>query len=143
MALQLTRISITPISSVCNAFSAVGIAALAVLLLGPLPRFEVAFAMKTDADNSQKNSEAPFETPQSISGRRNALIAQFAKMHGLTARETEVLSLIVAGRDVPYIERELVLAKSTVKTHVKHIYTKCGVSSKTGSYRPGSGFRKK
>lgn len=111
-------------------FSAVGIAALAVLLLGPLPRFEVAFAMKTDADNSQKNSEAPFESPQSISSRRNALIAQFAKTHGLTARETEVLSFIVAGRDVPYIERELVLAKSTVKTHVKHIYAKCGVSSK-------------
>lgn len=111
-------------------FSAVGIAALAVLLLGPLPRFEVAFAMKTDVDNSQRNSEAPFESPQNISSRRNALIAQFAKMHGLTARETEVLSFIVAGRDVPYIERELVLAKSTVKTHVKHIYAKCGVSSK-------------
>lgn len=111
-------------------FSAVGIAALVVLLLGPLPRFEVAFATKTNTDNSQGNSEAPFETPQSISSRRNALIAQFAKKHGLTARETEVLSLIVAGRDVPYIERELVLAKSTVKTHVKHIYAKCGVSSK-------------
>lgn len=111
-------------------FSAVGIAALAVLLLGPLPRFEIAFATKTNADNPQETSEAPLEAPQSISSRRDALIAQFAEMHGLTARETEVLSLIVAGRDVPYIERELVLAKSTVKTHVKHIYAKCDVNSK-------------
>ena len=111
-------------------FSAVGIAALVILLLGPLPRFEIAFAAKTKTDNSRKNNETPTEAPQSISSRRNELIAQFAEMHGLTTRETEVLSLIVAGRNVPYIERELVLAKSTVKTHVKHIYAKCGVSSK-------------
>ncbi len=111
-------------------FSAVGIAALAVLLLGPLPRFEVAFAAKHEVDNPRGNDATLAEGLRSISDRRNALIAQFAEVHGLTTRETEVLALIVAGRNVPYIERELVLAKSTVKTHVKHIYAKCGVSSK-------------
>lgn len=45
-------------------------------------------------------------------------------------REREILGLISKGRDVPYIEQELVLSKSTVKTHIRHIYEKCKVSSR-------------
>ena len=49
---------------------------------------------------------------------------------GLTPRETEILNLIAQGRSVPYIEDSLILSKNTVKTHVKHIYQKAGVSTK-------------
>ena len=40
------------------------------------------------------------------------------------------MGLVSQSRDVPYIEQELVLSKSTVKTHIRHIYEKCGVSSR-------------
>lgn len=54
----------------------------------------------------------------------------FASTHRLSPREREILGLISKGRDVPYIEQELVLSKSTVKTHIRHIYEKCEVSSR-------------
>ena len=48
----------------------------------------------------------------------------------LSPRETEILSYLLAGRSSPYIRDELHIAKSTVDTHVRHIYEKTGVSSK-------------
>lgn len=53
-----------------------------------------------------------------------------AKRFGLTARETEILGYLLEGRSSPYIRDELVISKSTVDTHVRHIYEKTGVSSK-------------
>ena len=50
--------------------------------------------------------------------------AVFARAVGLTARETEILSLLVRGRTLPYIANELFVATGTVKTHVRHIYEK-------------------
>ena len=46
----------------------------------------------------------------------------FARAVGLTARETEILSLLVRGRTLPYIANELFVTTGTVKTHVRHIY---------------------
>ena len=48
--------------------------------------------------------------------------AVFARAVGLTARETEILSLLVRGRTLPYIANELFVTTGTVKTHVRHIY---------------------
>lgn len=50
--------------------------------------------------------------------------AVFARAVGLTARETEILSLLVRGRTLPYIANELFVTTGTVKTHVRHIYEK-------------------
>jgi LuxR family maltose regulon positive regulatory protein len=49
----------------------------------------------------------------------------------LTERELEVLHLIAAGLSNGEIARELVIAVSTVKTHVNHIYGKLDVKSRT------------
>ncbi len=111
-------------------FSGVSIAALVVLLLGPIPRIELLLAKEARVESSSPEPAQSESSRDAIAQQREQLIAEFAKNHGLTARETEVFALMAAGRDVPYIERELVLAKSTVKTHVKHIYAKCSVSSK-------------
>lgn len=54
----------------------------------------------------------------------------FAREHGLTERESEILGLFVTGRSMSYIADELVLSTNTVKTHVRHIYEKCGVHGK-------------
>jgi LuxR family maltose regulon positive regulatory protein len=48
----------------------------------------------------------------------------------LTERELEVLRLIVAGLSNPEIAQELVIAVSTVKSHVNHIYGKLGVKNR-------------
>jgi HD-GYP domain-containing protein (c-di-GMP phosphodiesterase class II) len=64
-------------------------------------------------------------------GHRAARRASFPA--GLTAREVEVLRLLVRGRSERQIAEELVIAASTVHTHVVHIYDKTGVSTRAGA----------
>lgn len=52
-----------------------------------------------------------------------------ASAYGLTSRETEIMRLLARGRTSPFIQEELVLSRNTVKTHVRHIYTKLGIHS--------------
>jgi LuxR family maltose regulon positive regulatory protein len=48
----------------------------------------------------------------------------------LTPREREVLQLMAAGRSNPEIAEQLVIAMTTVKTHVKNIYEKLQVTNR-------------
>ena len=61
---------------------------------------------------------------------RAARVAQVARSHDLTPRETEVLDLLAQGRSVPYIRDALVISRNTASTHVKHVYAKLGVHSR-------------
>lgn len=49
---------------------------------------------------------------------------------GLTAREIEVLSLLARGHSNKEIGKRLHITPKTVSSHVQHIYTKLGVSSR-------------
>ncbi|MEZ4623049.1 MAG: response regulator transcription factor [Caldilineaceae bacterium] len=49
----------------------------------------------------------------------------------LTDREREVLRLLAAGLSNAAIAEQLVVAVGTVKTHLKHIYGKLDVQSRT------------
>lgn len=53
--------------------------------------------------------------------------------HGLTSRELEVLRLVAAGRTNKAIAADLVLSQRTVDRHVSNIFTKLGVSSRSGA----------
>ncbi len=53
-----------------------------------------------------------------------------ARTYRLTAREREVLGLIAHGRNMPFMEKELVISRNTLKMHIRHIYTKLDVHSK-------------
>jgi DNA-binding NarL/FixJ family response regulator len=50
---------------------------------------------------------------------------------GLSARELEVMSLIAGGHTNGEIAAHLFLAEKTVKNHVRRIYSKLGVDSRT------------
>ena len=50
-----------------------------------------------------------------------------ARRYRLTPRETEVFTLLAQGRTRAFIQDELVLSGSTVKTHINHIYAKLDV----------------
>ncbi|MCR4711807.1 MAG: LuxR C-terminal-related transcriptional regulator [Clostridia bacterium] len=51
--------------------------------------------------------------------------------HGLTLREIDVIALLAAGLSNQEISDRLVISLSTVKTHVKNIFSKYGVNSRT------------
>ncbi len=55
---------------------------------------------------------------------------ELAQAHGLSPRETQILDFLGRGHGVTYIANMLVLSESTVRTHVKSIYRKLGVSSR-------------
>jgi DNA-binding NarL/FixJ family response regulator len=48
----------------------------------------------------------------------------------LTARETDVLELLQAGRSNAEIAADLHVGVETVRTHARHIYRKLGVSTR-------------
>ena len=56
--------------------------------------------------------------------------AMTALVEPLSERELEVLRLAVAGLSNPKIAETLVIAVSTVKSHINHIYGKLGVESR-------------
>lgn len=121
-------------------FGGVGVLVLVALLLGPMPHvYEVvrrgaARRPSTEGVVSENAGEAAEDASAATSLQREELaeahLDAFAQAHRLSPREREILGLISKGRDVPYIEQELVLSKSTVKTHIRHIYEKCEVSSR-------------
>lgn len=53
---------------------------------------------------------------------------EIAHHFSLSPRETEVLVMLAKGRSIPYICEALCISKSTVQTHVRHIYDKMDVS---------------
>lgn len=57
-------------------------------------------------------------------GRR---LDELAQRYFLSSREVDILRLLVSGRSGPYIAEELCISSNTVKTHIRHIYTKLDV----------------
>lgn len=77
----------------------------------------------------------PAPAPATPAGRseaatRHARCSQLARKHNLTAREAEVLELLVRGHSKTRIAETFLISENTVRGHVKHIYTKLDVHSK-------------
>lgn len=78
-----------------------------------------------------------FETPRTAGScnggdvaQPHDAITQIIDEFKLSARESEVLGYLGRGRSVPYMREAMTLSKSTIETHIKHIYAKTGVHSK-------------
>ncbi len=56
-----------------------------------------------------------------------------AQPGGLTAREVDVLRLLVQGRSAREIATDLVISPKTARNHTEHIYAKLGVSNRVGA----------
>jgi DNA-binding NarL/FixJ family response regulator len=52
---------------------------------------------------------------------------------GLSQREVEVLRLLAQGKTNRVIAQELIISEKTVGSHVSHIFTKLGVSSRSAA----------
>jgi DNA-binding NarL/FixJ family response regulator len=53
--------------------------------------------------------------------------------HGLSQRESEILSYVVSGLSNRGIATKLVIGEETVKSHLRSLYRKLGVSDRTGA----------
>ncbi len=59
----------------------------------------------------------------------DAKIMEAASSCRLTPREREIFELLAYGRNSHYIESALSISPNTVKTHLRNIYNKMGVSN--------------
>lgn len=55
---------------------------------------------------------------------------ELSQAYGLSPRECEVFNLLARGKTATQIERELVIANGTVKSHTRRIYQKFGIHTK-------------
>ena len=88
-----------------------------------LSTYEVEFNRPDDASLREEGDAG---TVPSYQDR----IAALSSMFFLTSRETDVLGLLVAGRNGPYISEHLHVSENTVKSHIRHIYTKVNVHNR-------------
>ncbi len=56
-----------------------------------------------------------------------------ASLEGLTQRELEILRLLASGKTNRGIAEVLVISEKTVASHVSHIFTKLGVTSRSAA----------
>lgn len=82
-----------------------------------------------------KNPYADERLAYSERNRLGTKCHELAGRFGLTQREEEIVLLLAQRKKPADIERELFVANSTVKTHVKHIYQKLDVHSRTELYQ--------
>jgi len=92
--------------------------------LGPKEARAVLLAQVSEGRLDAASANAVLAAAGHQARRRPNLIA------GLSPREVEVLSLLVRGLSNKQIAAELFVSARTVGTHIEHIYTKIGVSSR-------------
>lgn len=89
-----------------------------------LSKYEIDFGRADDTSSRAPGDDGA--TP----GLSSQRIAELSSTFFLTSRETDVLSLLVAGRNGPYISEHLHVSENTVKSHIRHIYTKVDVHNR-------------
>lgn len=118
--------------------------------LGSPMRRVIAFSLNRAASDFTDNEVATLELvrphltpiyrrlcdrvePPAHERRTRAAIETLARTHGLTDREAEVLSAIVAGGDTQAVAGHLDISVRTVRKHLEHLYRKLNVSNRAGA----------
>ena len=87
------------------------------------------------ADMELDAAKAAFESLGAIPDAAGVIRASGGEQRpgGLTARELEVLTLVAKGSTNRQIADQLVISEKTVASHVGHILTKLGLSSRSAA----------
>ncbi|MRX81727.1 response regulator transcription factor [Eggerthella guodeyinii] len=100
-----------------------------LLVLSTLYMVYLLFSPAIQLWTMRKGSDDPNEKP----GDKLDLIdtcTRLSCLHGLSPREEEVLVYIGQGYNSPYIAKALFISDSTVRSHIKSIYRKMGITSR-------------
>ena len=85
------------------------------------------FSLREAADTLRlRFKEPPTSENSTVRQHIDDLLPAYCERHGLTAREREILSFVLQGKDNQNIASELQLALGTVKAHVHNILKKTG-----------------
>lgn len=85
---------------------------------------------RQDAEKKSANSSDIRESRGNDSLYEEVFYRFIQEDKNLSDRESEVLQLIMRGRNVPVISKELFISQNTVRTHVKRIYRTFKVNSR-------------
>lgn len=91
------------------------------------PNRETLAATDASASRTSSHAASPRASASNALQRR---VERTARECALSPRETEVLAIWVTGRTASYIEKVLFISRSTVKTHLTHIYAKTCTSNR-------------
>lgn len=87
--------------------------------------------LDSDFDDLARGVREVYMGSRALSRRIAQHLAESVSCDQLTCREAEVLQLVVAGNGNKTIARRLNVAVGTVKSHLKSIFEKLGVQSRT------------
>ena len=126
-------VSFVPLSAVNSAIMVTSVGYLLVvaviLLIGDTGGIWMLLRYGTMFDQSDEKNGADRASSLAESDQRVAF-AMIATRYGLTTREQEVMELFGIGRSTAFIAQQLCISESTAKSHVRHIYAKCGIHNR-------------
>jgi DNA-binding NarL/FixJ family response regulator len=83
-------------------------------------------SIPSPASGSKKtNANDNLDSPTSL----NQLCKALGQEYGLTQRQTEVIALLIKGRNAQHIGEQLGISMHTAKAHISAIYSKLAVHS--------------
>ncbi|HKL58975.1 MAG TPA: LuxR C-terminal-related transcriptional regulator [Sphaerochaeta sp.] len=71
-----------------------------------------------------------FLTYEAVNEASVTLQTEFLEEHDVSAREQEIIALLIQGQSNREIAEKLFISPNTVKTHIKNIYAKLGVTNR-------------
>ena len=95
-----------------------------------MPRVRQRRSSARHSGNDAPHTQAASAAPAGWDSALDSTCARLARSFDLTRREEDVLRLLVEGRTFAEAAGELVVSLNTVKSHVRRIYAKMGVSGK-------------
>lgn len=105
-------------------------------------RVSIALACRSlgDADSSEMELDAAHLAFMTLGAAPDVALVESLSVRrrvslpgGLTAREAEVLGLVAQGKTNRLIAEELVISEKTVASHLSHVFTKLGLSSRAAA----------
>lgn len=116
--------------------------------VGSEPRVWVYCQNETACQMVRAESLSPAGMPPAVAlmiypvdGVERYVWSDFHKVFGLTRAETIIVKRIVGGEPVDTIADELAITLETVRTHVRRVYAKLGVSNREQLFSKVSAFR--